>query len=230
MNNNTQMTHLSNADPVMADLIAQLGPLDLRRRLELPPDDHFGALVYGIVCQQISEAAGRAILARLCQYFGGSPTPERLFDTDLTQLQSFGLTIARSRYLHGLAESVATKSLDLKHLDALNNDEVVAHLTAVRGIGPWTAYQFLLWHLERPDVLPRQDVFLLKAVCRLYHLAKLPTPEEFEALAAPWRPYRSLACHYLLRSRMGPGVSPAWPSVGPQPYTKSNKESTPINR
>jgi DNA-3-methyladenine glycosylase II len=209
--------HLRRADPVMRELIHQVGTLDLRRRLETAPEDHFGALVYGIIAQQIPERMALAIIAHLRARLAGQPiTPANLLALEPGELHGFGLAPRREEYVRGLAKAVESGALDLRGIAKLPDDEVVEALTKQRGIGPFTAHQFVLWQLERPDFLPKQDRFLRQAVERVYRLPRPPTDAELEGIAEAWRPYRTLAVHYLLRSPQGMGVSTSWPSLPPK--------------
>jgi DNA-3-methyladenine glycosylase II len=158
--------------------------------------------VRSIVGQQLSTTAARAIYTRLIERFGGrTPTPVEVLDDDPDALrQAAGLSHAKVRYLRSLAEHVINGSLELERLDALADDEIIAELTAVKGIGTWSAHMFLMFHLQRPDVLPVGDLGIRRAIALRYGLNELPSPEMLEELAEPWRPYRTLACRYLWRS------------------------------
>ncbi len=166
------------------------------------PEDHYGALVRSIVGQQLSTRSARAIYGRLTDRFGGrTPTPAEVIADDPEELRSSaGLSHAKVRYLRSLAEHVLDGSLDLDHLDSLPDDEVIAELVAVKGIGEWSSHMFLMFHLGRPDVLAVGDLGIRRAVMVRYGLPKLPTTPELEAIAEPWRPYRTLACRFLWRS------------------------------
>jgi DNA-3-methyladenine glycosylase II len=166
------------------------------------PEDHYGSLVRSIIGQQISTAAARAIYARLTGRFGGrTPTPSEVLADDPDELRvAAGLSRAKLGYLRSLAEHVLDGSLELERLDDLGDEEVMAKLLAVRGIGPWSAQVFLMFHLQRPDVLAVGDLGLRRAVMLRYGLEALPDPATFTALAEPWRPYRTLACRFLWRS------------------------------
>jgi DNA-3-methyladenine glycosylase II len=193
--------HLRAADPVLREIIDQLGPDggDPRRGR---PDDHYGALVRSIVGQQLSTKAARAIYGRLTERFGGrAPTPEEILADDPVQLRAAaGLSNAKVGFLRSLAEHVLDGSLKLEQLDKLSDEEVIAELVAVKGLGVWTSHMFLMFHLQRPDVLAVGDLGIRRAVMQRYGLAELPGPTELEALAERWRPYRTLACTYLWRS------------------------------
>jgi DNA-3-methyladenine glycosylase II len=183
----------------MAKLIDEVGPLGSFREGRPDPADHYGALVRSIVGQQLSVAAARAIYGRLTERFGGRPpTPQEVLAEDAEELRTAaGLSHAKVGFLRSLAEHVTSGELELERLDALPDDEVIAELVAVKGIGTWSAHMFLMFQLERPDVLPVGDLGIRRAVERAYDLSGLPAPAEIEQLAEPWRPYRTLACRCL---------------------------------
>jgi DNA-3-methyladenine glycosylase II len=192
--------HLRAADPVLAKIVEQYGPLDLvpehRRGRE-----HYAALVRSIVGQQLSVKAAASIYARVETMFDGhAPTPEQILAADTEALRAAGLSRAKVVYLRSLAEHVLEGSLELDKLDALDEDEVLAELVAVKGLGTWTAQMFLMFQLARPDVLPVGDLGIRRAVERAYGLDDLPSPAELERIAEPWRPWRTLACRYLWAS------------------------------
>jgi DNA-3-methyladenine glycosylase II len=191
---------LRKADSVMGQVIADVGPID--DFFAGRPTDHYGTLVRSIVGQQLSTRSAAAIYGRLLERFGGrAPTPEEVLADDPEELRtSVGLSHAKVRYLRSLAEHVLDGSLQLDRLQDLPDDEVTAALTAVSGIGPWSAEVFLLIHLRRPDVLVSGDLAIRRAVMIRYGLPAMPTPAEVEAIGERWRPYRSLACMYLWRS------------------------------
>jgi DNA-3-methyladenine glycosylase II len=198
----TAEQHLRAADPVMGAIVDALGPDDPANARDGRPDDHYGALVRAIVGQQLSTKAARTIYGRLTDRFDGrTPTPQQLLDDDLEQLRAAaGLSRAKAGYLRSLAEHVIAGELELERLDELPDDEVTAELVAVKGLGVWTAHMFLMFHLQRPDVLPVGDLGIRRAVERAYGLPGLPDAAELTAIAEPWRPHRTLACRYLWRS------------------------------
>ena len=195
---------LAAADPVMADLIERLGPLDLakrlRRRKEERPADAFGALLRPLVGQQISTTAARAIYLRMLGLFDGPPTPEAMLALTEEDLRGIGFSRRKVEYAHDLAAHALDGSLELDRFQELGDEEVIAEISAVRGFGRWTAEVFLLMHLGRPDVIVGGDLGIRKAVMVEYRLGSMPTPKEVEARAEPWRPNRSLACLYLWES------------------------------
>ena len=194
--------HLRAADPVLRELIDEIGVETLSERRAAPSRDHYGALVRTIVGQQLSTRSARAIYDRLIERFGGrAPTPEEILADDPDELRtSVGLSHAKVRYLRSLAEHVLDGSLDLGKLGRLSDEEVTARLTAISGIGRWSADIFLMFHLQRPDVLPVGDLGIRKAFQTVYGLPALPEAAEMERIAEPWRPYRSLASRFLWRS------------------------------
>ncbi|MEA2146342.1 MAG: DNA-3-methyladenine glycosylase [Solirubrobacteraceae bacterium] len=199
------VAHLRACDPVLAAVIAELGPEGMGDPRAGRPNDHYGALVRSIVGQQLSTKAARAIYGRLTDRFGGrTPTPEEVLADDPEALRAAaGLSRAKVSFLRSLAEHVLDGSLELERLDELSDEQVTAELVAVRGLGPWSADMFLMFHLGRPDVLPVGDLGIRKAIMTRYGLKSLPDAPTMLALAEPWRPHRTLACRFLWRSLDG---------------------------
>ncbi len=196
---------LAAADPAMAALIERIGKIDLetrlRRRSEERPPDAYGALLRAIVGQQLSTKAARTIYLRVCDLFGGTtPSPEQLLDASEKDLRGCGLSGRKVEYVRDLAAHVLSGELELDRLDELSDEEAIAELVAVRGLGQWTAEMFLLFHLERPDVLSGGDLGIRKAVQIEYGLEEMPAPQRVLDIGEPWRPYRSLASLYLWES------------------------------
>jgi DNA-3-methyladenine glycosylase II len=187
---------------VLDGLIGAVGALPNPRAGRPEPEDHYGALVRAIAGQQLSVLAARAIYGRLTARFGDRPpTPQEILNDEPEELRAAaGLSRAKVSYLRSLAEHVVSGELELAHLDELPDEEVIAELTAVKGLGLWTAQMFLMFHLERPDVLPVGDLGIRRAIERAYGLDVLPDPPAMEQIAEPWRPHRTLACRYLWRS------------------------------
>jgi DNA-3-methyladenine glycosylase II len=197
-----QVEHLRGADPILRQVIDEVGVDALGDARAGRPQDRYGALLRSIVGQQLSTKAARAIYLRLTERFGGrTPTPQEVLDDDPDELRlAAGLSHAKVRYLRSLAEHVLAGELELERLDDLPDDEVIAELVAVKGIGTWSAHMFLMFQLQRPDILPVGDLGIRRAMMIRYGLDALPTPAILEALAEPWRPYRSLASRFLWRS------------------------------
>ena len=189
---------LCAADPVMERLVEAHGALvraDLKRER---PGDAYGALLRSIVGQQLSTKAARTIYGRMLELFDGhAPTPRQLLAVDPDRIRAAGLSRPKISYLRDLAEHVLNGELQLELLDDLPEEQVIEQLTAVKGIGEWSAHMFLMFHLGRPDVLPVGDQGIRRAVQIQYGLRKLPDPKRLEKIARPWRPYRTLACLYL---------------------------------
>jgi DNA-3-methyladenine glycosylase II len=195
--------HLHRADAVMARLIDDFGgPLPAERDARGRPADVYGALVRSITGQQLSVKAAASIYGRMVERFGGqTPTPEQILADDPEELRvAAGFSHAKVAYLRSLAEHVLSGELELDRLSELDDGEVIRDLTAVKGIGEWTAHMFLMFTLHRPDVLPTGDLGVRNAAMRAYELDAPPPPAALEELAEPWRPYRTRACLYLWRS------------------------------
>jgi DNA-3-methyladenine glycosylase II len=192
---------LAAADPVMKRLIDEHGA-SVRRDLKLErPQDAYGALLRSIVGQQLSTKAARTIYGRMLELFDGhAPTPKQLLAVDPDRIRAAGLSRPKISYLRDLAQHVEDGELELERLDDLPDEEVIEQLTAVKGIGEWSAHMFLMFHLGRPDVLPVGDQGIRNAAKTQYRLRKLPDPKRLEKIARPWRPHRTLACLYLWSS------------------------------
>jgi DNA-3-methyladenine glycosylase II len=193
--------HLRGSDDTLRAIIDGRGPLDLDARRRGRPEDPYGALLRSIVGQQLSVKAARSIYNRLTDQFGGTtPSPQALLGADPDTLRGAGLSRAKVNYLRSLAEHVLSGELELDRLEDLGDEEVEREVTAVKGLGTWTAHMFLIFHLGRPDVLPVGDLGVRRAVERAYGLEELPSAEELERLGERWAPYRSLAALYLWES------------------------------
>jgi DNA-3-methyladenine glycosylase II len=185
----------------MAALVASIGPLEQAARHRGRPDDAYGSLVRTIVGQQLSTKAARTIYARLVALFGDNPpTPAELLAAEDAALRAAGLSRQKVGYLRDLAARVESGDLDLDALHQLPDEEVSARITAVKGLGQWSADMFLIFHLRRPDVLPVGDLGIRRAVEKVYGLPGLPDADDLRALAELWRPWRTLASLYLWES------------------------------
>jgi DNA-3-methyladenine glycosylase II len=192
---------LREADPVMARLIEEHATLVRRDLKGERPGDAYGALLRSIVGQQLSTKAASTIYGRMIDIFGGhAPTPPQLLAADPEEIRAAGLSRPKIAYLRDLAQHVEDGTLELDRLDELPDEEVSAQLTAIKGLGQWTADMFLMFHLRRPDVLPVGDQGIRRAVQVEYRMRKLPDPKRLERVARPWRPHRTLACLFLWSS------------------------------
>ncbi|MGQ0650568.1 MAG: DNA-3-methyladenine glycosylase family protein [Gemmatimonadaceae bacterium] len=190
--------HLRASDPTMAAIIDRVGPCRLALATELT---HFEAVARSIIYQQLSGKAAATIYARFANLFSDSrPGAQALLELSPEDLRSVGLSRAKAVYVRDLAERVREGDLPIDGLHELSDQEVVAHLTRVKGIGVWTAQMFLLFRLGRLDVLPVLDLGVQKAVQLAYRLRKLPRPERVQEIGARWAPYRSIATWYLWRT------------------------------
>jgi DNA-3-methyladenine glycosylase II len=195
------LEQLRKSDPVMRRLVDEHGPLDEEERRRGRPLEPYGALVRSIVGQQLSTKAARSIYGRLEELFGGkTPSPAELLAADPEEVRSVGLSRPKVAYLRSLAEHVESRELELDQLSELPDEDVTEQLTAVKGLGQWTADMFLIFHLGRPDVLPVGDLGIRRAVEREYGLDELPDAARLTEIGEPWRPQRSLASLYLWRS------------------------------
>lgn len=189
---------LLRRDPMLADIIRRHGPCGLAAAQR---PDHFSALVRAIVGQQISTKAAATIHARLLALLpGGLATAESLAALTDEEFRAAGISRQKALYLRDLAGKVIVNTLPLDRIDAMSDDDVIAALTQVKGIGRWSAEMFLIFRLHRPDVLPVGDLGIVNAITRVYRLRKRPTPERIRRLGEAWRPYRSVASWYLWRS------------------------------
>ena len=203
-------SHLRNADPVLARLIDDRPDFDPRAWLaQLPPMDLYGALLFQVAGQQLSVAATRTILARIEAMFGGQlPAPAQLLGVDPARIREAGLSWRKIATLRDLAERMSDGRLDPDVLSGLPDDELIAELTTVPGIGPWTVQGALIIALGREDVVLPGDLALRKAVRAAYRLDHLPAPQEVLSIADKWRPYRSLATSYLFSAAFEPAEAP----------------------
>ncbi|MEM6785331.1 MAG: DNA-3-methyladenine glycosylase [Bacteroidota bacterium] len=191
--------HLAEADTTMAQLIAHVGPCRLEQR---DFDDPFAALLRAIVFQQISTAAASTIHGRVQALFpNGTPSPTALLALDEETLRGAGLSRPKQRAARSLAERVLDGTVPpTGDLAALSDEDLVARLTQVRGIGPWTVQMLLIFNLGRPYVLPTTDLGVQRGAMNAYGLDALPSPTTLAAMGTRWQPYRSVASWYLWRA------------------------------
>ena len=208
--------YLRKADPVLAGLIDDRPTFDPRAWMsQLPAMDLYGALLFQITGQQLSVAATRRTLARIEALFDGHlPSPTELLQIDPGKLREAGLSWRKINTLRDLAARLSDGRLDANVLSALPDDELMAELTTIPGIGPWTVQGALIIALQREDVVLPGDLALRKAVQATYQLDHLPSHQEVLAIAEKWRPYRSLATSYLFSAAFErTGAPPARPEA-----------------
>ena len=190
--------YLTAADPVLGVVIAERGLCTIR-----PNMDYYQELVDAIISQQLSVYAARSIEGRFRDLFGGTfPTPEQILTKDVETLRGLGFSRAKASYVLDLAQHIVDGRVQFDHLDALSNEEVIAELTAVKGIGTWTAHMFLMFCMGRTDVLPIGDLGIRNGIRKLYGFTDAPTPDQITELAAKngWHPYESVASWYVWQS------------------------------
>src|SRR5271157_1528716 len=187
--------HLKKSDPVLRAIIERVGPC----RMEFG-EPEFSSVAESIVYQQLNGKAAVSIFNRFAALAGEPLTPEGILKLSDEQLRSVGLSKQKSAYLKDLSAKTQAGLLDFAKLPDLPDEEVVKHLTQVKGIGVWTAQMFLMFTLKRQDVLPTGDYGVQAAIKKHYRKRKWPKPKEMEKIARPWAPYRSVACWYLWRS------------------------------
>jgi DNA-3-methyladenine glycosylase II len=189
------INHLKKCDPVLRGIIERVGPF--RMQYGLP---QFSSLAEAIVYQQLNGKAAEMIFKRFAALAGEPLTPEGILRLSDEQLRGAGLSKQKSAYLKDLAQKTAAGVLDFSKLPDLPDEEVIEHLTQVKGIGVWTAHMFLIFSLRRLNVLPTGDYGVQIALKRHYRKRKLPKPKDMEKIARAWEPYRSVACWYMWRS------------------------------
>jgi DNA-3-methyladenine glycosylase II len=208
--------HLREADAVLRRLIDHRPDFDPWAWMaQLPPMDLYGALLFQVTGQQLSVPATRRTLARIQALFGGHlPAPTELLAIDLGQLRQAGLSWRKVSTLRDLAERMTDGRLDQEVLSTLPDDELIAELTAIPGIGPWTVQGALLIALRREDVVLPGDLALRRSIQAAYQLDHLPTQQEVQAIAEKWRPYRSLATSYLFSAAFEAAEAPPAAQLG----------------
>jgi len=198
--------HLKRADPVMRRIIEHVGPCKMNERLQ---PNRFRALVEAIIYQQIAWQAALTIAGRFCALYGADgskprgkfPRPEQILATPKRRLRAVGLSRQKIAYIRDIAKRTASGALPLARLGKMNDETIMECLTAVKGIGRWTAEMFLIFSLAHPDVLPVDDLGIQHAMRAAYKLRRLPNEKKMLQIGERWRPYRSIATWYLWRSR-----------------------------
>ena len=189
------INHLKKSDPVLSVIIERVGAC--RMEFSLP---EFHSLAEAIVYQQLNGKAAVTIFKRFAALVGEPVTPEGILKGTDAQLRSVGLSKQKSSYLKDMAQRAVRGDLDFSRLPEMSDDEVIKHLTQVKGVGVWTAHMFLIFTLRRPNVLPTGDYGIQMAIKKHYKKRKMPKPEQMAKIAKAWEPYRSVACWYLWRS------------------------------
>lgn len=190
--------HLAKNDPKLAPVIKGSSPCRIR-----PHTDHYGELVGSIVGQQLSSVAAGTIWRRVLDLFDGKmPTPEQLIKIDVQKLRDVGLSWAKVRYVKDLAQHILDGRLDLDHIATMPNEQIIEQLTAVKGLGEWSAHMYMIFGLGRLDILPTGDLGVRKAVMNLYGLKEMPDPARMVTIANQnnWHPYESVAAWYCWQS------------------------------
>jgi len=187
--------HLKKSDPVLCAIIERVGPC----RMEFGPPE-FHSLAEAIIYQQLNGKAAVTIFKRFAALAGEPLTAQGVLKLSEAQMRSVGLSRQKSSYLRDMAERAVRGELDFSSLPEMTDDEVIKHLTQVKGVGVWTAHMFLMFTLRRPNVLPTGDYGIQMAIRKHYKKRKLPKPEQMDKIAKPWEPYRSVACWYLWKS------------------------------
>jgi DNA-3-methyladenine glycosylase II len=193
--------HIAGNDPILKPVIKRAGLCTIR---PVKSQDYYWELVDAIISQQLSVKAARAIEERFkALYPGALPTPDQILVTSDENLRKVGLSGAKVKYVKSLAEHIRDGKLELELLNKLSNLEVSRELTAIKGIGEWTAHMFLMFAMARLDVLAIGDLGIKQGIQKLYDLPSLPTPDDITKLAEKnnWHPYESVACWYIWRSQ-----------------------------
>lgn len=189
------INHLKKADPVLAAIIERIGPC--RMQFGQPT---FHSLAEAILYQQLNGKAAVTIFNRFTAAAGDPLTAEGILKLSDAEMRGVGLSKQKTAYLRDLSEKTKAGLLEFEKLPALSEEEVIEHLTQVKGIGVWTAHMFLIFTLRRPDILPTGDYGVQAAIKKHYKKRKWPKPAVMEKVAKPWVPYRSIACWYLWKS------------------------------
>jgi DNA-3-methyladenine glycosylase II len=182
-------------DPILSNIINSIGDYNLKKR-----NHHFAVLVESIISQQLTTNAAETIFRRFKELYPKFPTTSEILSTKKSKLRSVGLSGMKIEYLKDLARQIEEGRLNMRLLPKMNDEDVVNHLTQVKGIGRWTAEMFLIFSLGRQDVFPAHDLGLRKGMQMVFSLSELPKPKEVEELGKRWRPYRTIATWYLWKS------------------------------
>ena len=171
-----------------------------------PETNYFKSLSRTIIYQQLSGKAAKTISDRFIALYDGKdyPSPEDVLKTNHVTLRSVGLSNAKARYIKNISEAFLDGTVDHAHLDSLSDNEIMAQLVSIKGVGPWTVQMFLMFTLNRPDVFPTGDLGVQKGFQQYFKLAELPNPVAMEKRAEKWKPYRTIAALYFWKVVDGP--------------------------
>jgi DNA-3-methyladenine glycosylase II len=213
---------LRSSDPVLARIIAQVGPLQIAHRRE-----RFQALVRAIIFQQLAGRAALAIYQRFVKIIGGGrfPTPAQVIAASDEDMRRAGLSRGKMDYIRDLARHVRDGSLNFHRFARMEDEEIITDLMRVRGIGRWTAEMFLMFNLRRPDVLPIDDLGFRSAVAKAYGLNQLPAAKELKLMGERWRPYRTAAVWYFWQSTRLVTMDASKPAPAPRESRRKTKQS-----
>lgn len=189
------INHLKKSDPILADIIEKVGPCRMQYG-----EPTFHSLAEAILYQQLNGKAAVTIFNRVTALAGDPLTPAGILKLSDAQMRGVGLSKQKTAYLRDLSEKTQAGLLEFERLPELSEQEVIAHLTQVKGVGVWTAHMFLMFTLRRPDILPTGDYGVQAAIKKHYKKRQWPKPAIMEKIAKPWSPYRSIACWYLWKS------------------------------
>ena len=195
INHRAAILHLRKADPVLGAIIERIGPC----RMEFG-EPTFHSLAEAILYQQLNGKAAVTIFNRFSALAGNPLTPEGILKLTDAQMRAVGLSRQKTAYLRDLSEKTRAGLLEFERMGEMSEEEVIAHLTQVKGVGVWTAHMFLMFTLRRPDILPTGDYGVQAAIKKHYRKRKWPKPNVMIKIAKPWAPYRSIACWYLWKS------------------------------
>src|SRR5579859_912197 len=213
------VAHLKKSDAILASIIARVGACQISYR-----EPTFEALARSIVFQQLSTKAARTIYGRFEEAAGGVVTPETIRNLSVGEMRRAGLSKQKIGYIRDLAEHALSGTVDFERLPEMSDEEIIASLTDIKGVGVWTAHMFLIFALRRPNVLPVGDFGVRSAIQRAYKKRKLPTAKEIKKLAKNWHPYCSFAAWYLWRSLEFPIEKTIAKSVKPVKKSKGVKK------
>ena len=187
--------HLRSADPVLAAIIQRVGPYAMQYH-----EPTFRALVRSIVFQQLHGKAARTIFERLVQKASGEITPDSILKLRAAQMRAVGLSKQKLTYIRDLARKTRDGVVEFERFAQMSDDDIIAELTQVKGIGQWTAHMFLMFALRRPNILPTGDYGVRAAMRKAYGMKVMPKPRTMERMAKSWHPYCSIASWYMWRS------------------------------